>query len=272
MEIKTLSGLPLPALTAAFNEAFTGYFVPINMSEEGMADRLARARIDLAQSVGTFSNGHLVAFMLTGIEERAGRKIAYNAGTGVLPEYRRRRLVKQMYSWAENLWREAGFTDLTLEVIVENKYAIKAYQGVGFQIGRRLASFKYQRTTPAQKTGLRQVAEPDWPKYTQLRAFDPSWDFNRAGVEAVIKDYRFYEGEDPSGPSFAIVHENGRIAQAGCTTGSAEAWNSLMGQLENQCETLTWVNIDQKAEVVIEVLQKRAWEPIIEQYEMFRSL
>ena len=273
MEIKTLVGLPLSTLTAVFNQAFTGYFVPINMSEEGMADRLARARIHLNQSVGAFIDDHLVAFMLTGLEQRGDRKIAYNAGTGVVPDYRRQRLVKQMYAWAEDLWRSAGFTDLTLEVIVENKYAIKAYEGVGFQISRQLASFKYQRAnTSSTISGLRQVEKPNWSLYTQLRAFDPSWDFNRAGVEAVIQHYQFYEKSDASGDFFAIVNENGKIAQAGCSSGTVENWGVLLNHLENLYETLMWVNIDVRAEALMNAIQERGWEPIIEQYEMFRSL
>lgn len=273
MEIKTLAGVPLSTLTAVFNQAFTGYFVPINMSEEGMADRLARARIDLNQSIGTFTDDGLVAFMLTGIEQRGDRKVAYNAGTGVLPNYRRRRLVKQMYTWAEGLWRAEGITDLTLEVIVENKYAIKAYEGVGFQVGRRLASFKYQRgDAPSMASVLRQVEEANWATYARLRTFDPSWDFNQAGVEAVIQNYRFYEGTDVDEDFFAIVHENGRIAQAGCSTGTVEGWDTLLSNLEKQHVSLTWVNIDAEAKALLEAVQQRGWEPIIEQYEMFRSL
>ncbi len=273
MEIKTLAGVSLSTLTAVFNQAFTGYFVPINMSEEGMADRLARARIDLSQSIGTFTKDGLVAFMLTGIEQRGDRKVAYNAGTGVIPDYRRQRLVKQMYAWAEDFWRAAGFTDLTLEVIVENKYAIKAYEGVGFRIERRLASFKYQRDDAASSSSeLEQVEKPNWPSYAQLRAFAPSWDFNQAGVEAVKQDYEFFEGSSATGDAFAIVHKNGRIAQAGCSSGTVEDWDRLLSNLEKQHNSLTWVNIDVKAEALLEAVQQRGWEPIIEQYEMFRSL
>lgn len=274
MEIRTLATISISELAAVFNTAFTGYFVPISLTVAGMEDRIARARIDLSQSVGAFEGEELVAFMLTGVQERDGKKWAYNAGTGVVPDFRRRRLVKQMYAWGEDLWRAAGFTDLCLEVIVENAYAIRAYQGVGLQIGRRIVSYKYERPdTISTLSILAEAAQPDWPAYEQLRSFQPSWDYNRAGVEAVVKDYRFFEWkEEGQLKGFAIVHQNGRIAQAGCLEPNQHNWETLLEQLAIQYSSMTWINIDVEANTLLSVLQDRGWTPIIEQYEMFRSL
>lgn len=274
MEFRTLSDTSLAEITAVFNTAFTGYFVPINFTIEGMQERIRRARIDLGFSAGVFAEGKLVAFMLTGVGEEAGRKIAFNAGTGVVPEFRRRRLVQQMYDWAEESWRAAGFTDLSLEVIVENIIAIKAYERVGFHSDRRLGAYKFSHSSNLEPTSpLPEVAAPNWPAYESLSAYKPSWDYSRAGIEAVREDYRFYEwreGEELE--AYAIMHHSGRIAQAGLRVASQERWIAFLRQLQEGQASLTWINIDAKATDLIAALQQNGWESIIEQFEMFRRL
>lgn len=274
MNFKTLAHTPLADITDAFNTAFTGYFVPINFTIEGMQERITRARIDLSASVGVFSEDKLIAFMLMGVGELAGRKTAYNAGTGVVPEYRRRRLVQRMYDWGESHWRAADFVDLSLEVIVENIYAIKAYEGVGFNIERRLVAYKYTAApTPLVEGHWLEVNRPLWSEYEALQSFEPSWDFGRAGVDAIQSDYRFFEWRNEGQLSaYAIIHKGGRIAQAGIQDQKKESWQAFLKQLQAGVSNLNWINIDTKAESLIAAMQANGWEPIIEQYEMFRVL
>ena len=275
MKMTNLTTTSVSEITAAFNAAFAKYYVPVNLTEEGMRERIVRGRIDLRESVGVFAEGQLVAFMLTGVEQKGDQKIAYNAGTGVLEAYRRRGLVQQMYDWAEEQWRAAGFTDLCLEVIVENTYAIRAYEKAGFKAERRLASYKYSGDEVAQVPDslLEQRPEPNWPAYEAIQPFAFSWDYARAGVEALQDDYSFYENwSDGQLQYYAIVHQNGRIAQAACRHHSAVGWQKLLNALQARYQNLIWINIDTRAEALLAELNAQGWEPIIEQYEMFRPL
>ena len=274
MEIKSLESVSVADLAAAFNTAFAGYFVTINFSLEGMEERIRRARIDLRQSVGVFVENELVAFMLTGVGEEHGKKMAYNAGTGVVPDFRRRRLVQQMYEWAEPRWRTAGFTDLSLEVIVENEKAIRAYERVGFSSARRLAAWQWEgeETVEANKE-LLEVPAPDWSVYEKIRPFTPSWDYNRHGIQAIQEDYRFFEWrEEEKLRAYAIINKGGRIAQAGCAENTITEWKRLLSILQRQHSVLSWINIDLRAEVLLGALSENHWKPTIEQFEMFRSL
>ena len=275
MKMTNLATTSVSEITAAFNAAFAKYYVPVNLTEEGMRERIVRGRIDLRESVGVFAEGQLVAFMLTGVEQKGEQKIAYNAGTGVLEAYRRRGLVQQMYDWAEEQWRAAGFTDLCLEVIVENTYAIRAYEKAGFKAERRLASYKYsgEEASQAPDSLLQQRPEPTWSAYEAIQPFAFSWDYARAGVEALQDDYSFYENwSDGQLQYYAIVHQNGRIAQAACRHHSAVGWQKLLNALQARYQNLIWINIDTRAEALLAELNAQGWEPIIEQYEMFRPL
>ena len=59
---------------------------------------------------------------------------AFNSGTGVVPKYRGRRIVKQLYDFAIPELLKRGVEKCGLEVIKENEKAIKAYRRVGFEI------------------------------------------------------------------------------------------------------------------------------------------
>src|SRR6478735_7672377 len=100
MEFRTLENTSLAEITAFFNAAFADYFVPINATVEAMQNRWRSSRVDFNLSVGAFEAGKLVAFIFTGVDDWQGRKTAYNAGTGVIPEFRGRKLVSELYDFA----------------------------------------------------------------------------------------------------------------------------------------------------------------------------
>lgn len=277
MHFQNLSDTSIELLTQVFNTAFAGYYVPINFTEEGMRFRIRRGRIDLALSVGAFQEAELVGFMLSGADHWQGQHTIYNAGTGVIPAFRGQQLVDQMYDWAMPLWRKADYTQATLEVMVENARAIKAYERVGMRIDRKLLSrsgppaVDLSTTTVAQGYLLEEVATPNWPVYHSLLSFEPSWDFCQAGVAAVKDSCRFFELRPTSSDTvigFAIVNSNDQIAQAGIHKDLKVGWAVLINALHAFYPELKWINIDEKAHQLLASLQQQSWTTIIDQYEM----
>jgi ribosomal protein S18 acetylase RimI-like enzyme len=276
MELRNLAGTSIATLTKVFNTAFAVYYVPIHFTEEGMHFRIRRGRIDLSLSVGAYEQGELVGFMLSGTDIWQEQLTSYNAGTGVIPEFRGQRLVDQMYNWALPLWREAGYTQATLEVIVENARAIKAYERVGMRIDRKLISLQSPESTATPLVTnssyfLQETDQPDWSLYASLRSFAPSWDFCRAGVQAVQDTCRFFELKDQettTSVAYAIVNDKAQIAQAGVVEGWPQGWEILMSQLSVRYSQLKWINIDEQATYVLDRLRQQQWSGIIDQYEM----
>src|SRR5687768_6451246 len=121
MEIKSLENTPLAEIAACFNLAFSDYFVKFAATEEYLKNRWRANSVDYSLSFGAFENGKLVAFIIHGIDKLNGKKTAYNAGTGVIPEFRGQKLVAQLYDFALSRLKAAGILQSTLEVITQNQ-------------------------------------------------------------------------------------------------------------------------------------------------------
>lgn len=265
----TLADVDLRTLTMVFNAAFANYFVPVNSTAEQMSYRFQRARVDLQLSVGAFQKDELVGFMLGGIGNWAGKRTVYNAGTGVIPKARGQRLVAQLYNFVFPLWRAAGLEQTTLEVITENERAIRAYQSVGYQIDRSFTAYKWSaEATSPYPFSLRKVQALTWDKYERVRPFAPSWDFTQAGVEAVQTHYQGWELLDTDGnwQGFAIVHESGQLAQAGCT--ADKYWLILLQLLGTHYPTNRWINVPDEAKALVAAIKDIGGEALLSQHEM----
>lgn len=140
-EIITLQDIPIATVTEAFNDAFSDYFIEVDMSPEEMAFKITAEDIDLSISPAVLENGKIMGLILHGNRELGGMRTAYNAGTGVRPEARRRGMVKRMFEFVLPLLRERKFHQTLLEVIDINQPAIQAYLGIGFRETRYLESF-----------------------------------------------------------------------------------------------------------------------------------
>src|SRR5215212_7862641 len=76
------------AVHAAFHEAFADYIIPFKLSESQLENHIATNAVDLNNSVGAFFNGKIIGFTLNGFGLWNGKSTVYDAGTGVIPEFR----------------------------------------------------------------------------------------------------------------------------------------------------------------------------------------
>ena len=73
--------------------------MPPAHENELLATPVCRCRCGLRLSFGVFDGEQLVGFVIHCIGEEAGRTVAYNTGTGVLPGYRGQRWVTRWSGW-----------------------------------------------------------------------------------------------------------------------------------------------------------------------------
>lgn len=179
MDIRMLDATPLSVITAAFNEGFSDYFLPVQLTDELMAFKIQVEDIDLSISPGVFSaDGVLQGLMLHGNREVEGRRVAYNAGTAVRPSARRQGLVRAMYAYALPHLRAQGFHETVLEVIDINAPAIAAYEGVGFQRTRVLDIMVGRPPAAELPSGYHLRTLESLPDLGALRAkwdYRPTW-------------------------------------------------------------------------------------------------
>jgi ribosomal protein S18 acetylase RimI-like enzyme len=144
MIIKTLHGIDINWLVKSFNKAFADCFIPIQMTEQLLFDKIKAENIMLNYSVGVFLEDDLVGFILTGRNEQGQACVAYNGGTGVWPEYRGNYLTEKMYQILIPLLSACGIQQHQLEVMIQNDAAIKIYTKVGFNKTRKLLCLRGQ--------------------------------------------------------------------------------------------------------------------------------
>jgi ribosomal protein S18 acetylase RimI-like enzyme len=215
MDIRTLEHVPLPVITATFNEAFSDYFIRLQFNEQAMAAKIKAEGILLPFSIGAFEQERLVGFILHGYDPVHGMKTIYNAGTGVIPFFRGKGITAAMYRYAIPMLLKKGIHEHVLEVIDKNLPAISIYEKTGFKKTRDLAVFK---STAAIKggTGLRLLTIRDTTGGAAgFGAMAPTWQNNLAALERDKEQHQllgaFEEGKMVG--YAAWVPASGRIRQ-----------------------------------------------------------
>lgn len=172
MEINTLDGVTTAEITGTFNAAFSDYVVPLMLSEADVGSKIQLENIVLPYSAGAFSDGKLVGFILIGTDGI----VAYNAGTGVIPDWRGQNLTQKMYDFLLPLLAEKGIAQHRLEVIVGNVKAIKVYEQIGFTTTRKVTCFK-GKVAPARNHGaaIRPIAFGDITNPERFWDFIPTY-------------------------------------------------------------------------------------------------
>ena len=86
MKITTLETSNIEDILSVFNSSFSDYSIPLQLNISQLKSKIEVDHVDLSLSVGAFENEKLVGFVLHGTSILNGEKVAYNGGTGVIPE------------------------------------------------------------------------------------------------------------------------------------------------------------------------------------------
>lgn len=266
MHVDTLENVSGTELASVLNAAFANYFVEIKIDESQLNDKIALERIDRSMSAGIFTEGRLVGFALIGIEGET----SYNGGTGVLPEFRGNAMTERMYELIIPKLRTASIRSHTLEAIIENTAAIRAYESIGFSRVRTLACFsgKAEIARGNDSAELRQLddieddiavafcnALPSWQNsLAAVRKLPNSHDLIGAFLGGELAGYLIYSGRRVKQFAVAPQHRRRGIGTA------------LFSQFAGDEITIT--NIDRSDSATISFLEKLGLKVFLEQYEM----
>lgn len=135
MFIRTLQETKIRTILQTFNKSFCDYISPVKFSTKDLIEKINQEDVKLSYSFGAFDNNKLVGFILCGKGSRHNYKnSAYAAIIGVVPEYRRRGLLKELHGALVSKLIEIGVKTIYLEVIKRNKKAISGYTKIGYEI------------------------------------------------------------------------------------------------------------------------------------------
>lgn len=152
--IKSLEPQMLTDMYLAFLDSFSDYQIPFKLSKKQFVDKfVTKLRIDFEHSVGAWNTTQgLDAFIFTTIAQYQNKLVAYNGGTGVRPKARKNDLVVKMYEYLSPKLASRNVEQCILEVLAQNKRAIRAYEKVGFSKMGLLKCYKLYSHTALKKS------------------------------------------------------------------------------------------------------------------------
>lgn len=266
MKIKTLATVPFEEVIDCFLTAFNNYFVRLPDDPEYWRTRFLAARVNWDLSFGMFDGSQLVAYVIHGIDRHNGKLTAYNTGTGVLPAYRGRAIVDQLYSFAIPLLKEKGIQKCLLEVICENERALKVYERIGFDIKRKLRSFS--GTLPEISSG-EELQKWQYYKVLDQDLYESqhyAWDNSAEAVKmSGEKIQTFRLGPEQSPEAYLSMDPEGNIVQLESKTGDYLRLLTAAGALAKEVKLK---NVDAGREDLIKALEKLNFSNSVSQYEM----
>lgn len=177
MEVKNLENIELEKLVSAINLSFSDYIVPMQLSLEKLESKIAAEDLQLKLSRGVFDGDKMVGLMLHGLRDSDQGIRVYNGATGVIPEYRGKGLVAEMYQHLLPELKSLQVKEMLLEVIIGNHSAIKAYEKMGYTVTRKLDCYKgkLQLRENSSYASLKEMNSFNWSEFIAFWETTPSW-------------------------------------------------------------------------------------------------
>ena len=255
--IKTLTGISIEQIHEAFSKAFADYVEPIDLSAEQLQHGIERRGYNPNLSFGAFNGDELIGFTLNGIGKWNGELTVYDAGTGIIKEFRKQGIATKIFNESLPVLRENKITQYLLEVIKTNTGAYDLYKKAGFSVTREFDYFiskKDKINIEPNKLNkdfqIKEIEDPDWDEFKTFWEFEPSWQNSIDSVNRKI-DYfvilGIYNKDNLSG--YGIIEKHtGDIPQFAISKGYRRkgcATTLFKHLLEyDEAETFKFVNTD----------------------------
>ncbi len=269
MTVQNLSDISFDELLNCFLKAFENYYVKMPTDREYYKERWKAAKVDFNFSYGMFDKGKLIGFIIHAIDKRDGTLTAFNTGTGVLPEHRRKRIINSIYEYALRDFEQNGIEKITLEVITENKIAIRSYETIGFEIYKNFKCFsgpiKLEKIAQFElkKIDTNSIKWEDLPNQQFY-----SWDNQK---ESLLKgDYNYFQvlNNKEEESFFIIKPDSGYLAQLDLLNTKNNGWNRLFSAIKQISTTIKINNVDERLIEKVNQISAIGLENKVNQYEM----
>ena len=203
--IDLLKDIELNVIYKTWKKAFADYYVDMSyLTIDRMQNRARMDRVNYNLSVGAFYLDELIGFLIIGIDEINNELCAFDAGTGVIPEFQGKGIAGSMFNFAITKLKSEGVKKFILEVIQDNHTAIKAYKKQGFLKSRDFNCYKIETGLFTSKINnlpnllIKRINKKDIRKYINYIDWEISWEYNIDAIhniqEELIIDGAFING------------------------------------------------------------------------------
>jgi GNAT superfamily N-acetyltransferase len=187
---RSAASLSLEQVTLAFNLGFTGYYLPMAQTPDGLAQMMRENDVRLDASVALAVEGELAGIGLVGVRESRG----WVAGMGVAPQWRGRGIGRRLMERLLAQMRAIGLTHAQLEVLEVNTSALALYRRIGFRATRKLLVYhgplRLDATPATRRSGDQARVRGASPRvalqqFAASHAVAPAWQREQASLVRV---------------------------------------------------------------------------------------
>jgi ribosomal protein S18 acetylase RimI-like enzyme len=275
---RLLSSADSTKLFESFLEAFSDYQVDMRVPREEFEQRLVRDGVRLAISAGAFDESRMVGFYMNALGEWQGKPSAYDAGTGVIPAYRRQGIAEELFAFMVPHLKQLSVEQYLLEVLTGNERAVALYRKLGFVDTRRLAVFRRSvPITQGAQPEIRRVDESDWELFKTFWDGVPSWQNSIDAVERVANDRVVvcaYVDEKCVGYGVAFKPWSSlmqlAVAPPHRRKGIGSRILSVLQSEVSASDSLKVSNIDERLTGTLAFYEANGFKMVLEQYEMVK--
>ena len=177
---KILDNTELSIIHQAFVEAFSDYQVKMDLPFSKFDNMIKRRGFIPELSIGAFDNEKLIGFVLNGARMWNGKFTAYDLGTGVIPDYRKKGITSEILKNVKDLCKENNIESYLLEVLQNNTGAVELYRKQGFQTTRDFDCYylKKEDFSPSicvEIENVEFICLNQWEEIQKLWDCNPSW-------------------------------------------------------------------------------------------------
>ena len=277
---RLLSSADSTSLFECFLAAFSDYQVDMRISREQFEQRLARDGVRLEISAGAFDESRMIGFYINALGQWEGKRTAYDAGTGVIPAYRRQGVAAELFAFMAPRLKKIDVEQYLLEVLTDNHRAVELYRKLGFVDTRRLAVFrKSEPVKPLGNLCVRRVEKPEWELFKSFWDGYPSWQNSIDAVERVANERVVvcaYVDEKCVGYGVAFKPWASlmqlAVAPAHRRKGMGSRILSALQREVSSSESLKVSNIDEELKGTLAFYEANGFKMVLEQYEMVKTL
>lgn len=258
-------------ITECFNLAFSDYELPMHLTEEILRLIFTKSCVDKKYSFGAFCQDELVGFIFNSCSVQNGEKVVFDAGTGVVPTHRGKRVFSDLFEYAWEKLKKAGYQRYYLEVLQENTKAISAYQKKGFQETREFSVLR----SPTDLLNLssekvERASFSDFLKLDITKCYCPKPCYEHS-MEILTANPQLYQAmyleQDDKVSAFCVfTPNNGNLVHVGYR--GKEDLKTVLEHLMSNFAGFTVKNIDRKEAELLSLLADLGFEELTRQFEM----
>lgn len=265
---RSLQEISLQQLSACMNCAFSDYEQPICFTPESLQYYLTASAVDLSLSFGAFCGEMLVAFILNSGGRYHRQKVVFDAGTGVVPQHRGKKVFSSLFDYTSRQLQHRGIAKYYLEVLQSNHHAISIYRKKGFCIQRAYSVLT--ASGPGQGANQKVTVMP----YQEFAAFptgfsvEPSFEHTS---DNIARNPRFYEVACLEDRAYCIyAKRNGEIIQLHYS--DLDALKEVMSAVISRYPRAMAKNVDRTCCDVIQLLTEIGFVEVTRQFEMGKDI